>query len=102
MPAKEEIMEALKNVNDPELMMHIVDLGLVYGIEIDEEEKSVVVKATLTSPGCPLSHIIEADIKRYVGKLDGVSLVEVELVWEPPWTPAMMSEEAKLTLGYDI
>ena len=102
MPTKEEILEALKNVYDPELMINVVDLGLIYHVEWDEENKTVKVRYTLTAPGCPLSHIIDAEIQRAVTALEGVEHVETELVWEPLWNPSMMSDEAKLTLGYDI
>ncbi|RME76707.1 MAG: DUF59 domain-containing protein [Planctomycetota bacterium] len=102
MATKEEIMEALKNVYDPEIMINIVDLGLVYDVEVDEENKTVTVKYSLTAPGCPLSHIIDAEIQKYAAQVEGIEHVETELVWEPMWNPSMMSDEAKLTLGYDV
>lgn len=102
MTTKEDVMEALRNVYDPELMINIVDLGLVYEVEVDEENKSALVKYTLTAPGCPLSHVIEGEIHKYVTQIDGIEQAETELVWEPMWNPSMMSDEAKLTLGYDV
>jgi metal-sulfur cluster biosynthetic enzyme len=98
---KEEIIEALKNVDDPEIGVNIVDLGLVYGVDWDEELGEVFVELTLTSPGCPLGPEIMRDIKRELRALDDVTDADVVLVWRPLWNPAMMSEEAKEELGYD-
>lgn len=100
MPTKEEILEVLKNVIDPELRINIVDLGLVYGVEVKGEE--VFIEATLTSPMCPLGPVIEQDIKREVNGMEGVKETHVRIVWDPPWDLSKMSDEAKLTLGYDI
>jgi metal-sulfur cluster biosynthetic enzyme len=101
MTTKQEIMHALEVVEDPELGVNIVDLGLVYALEWDEEEGEVYIDLTLTSPGCPLGPEIIRDIKRTLGKLDDVYGIEVELVWSPLWHPSMMSEQAKDELGYD-
>jgi metal-sulfur cluster biosynthetic enzyme len=101
MTTKLEIMSALELVEDPELGVNIVDLGLVYALEWDEEEGEVYIDLTLTSPGCPLGPEIIRDIKRTLGKFDDVYDVEVELVWSPLWNAAMMSEQAKDELGYD-
>jgi metal-sulfur cluster biosynthetic enzyme len=101
MTKKEEIIEALKNVEDPEIGMNIVDLGLVYGLDWDEELGEVFVELTLTSPGCPLGPEIMRDIKRQLRTLDEVNDVDVVLVWRPLWHASMMSEYAKEELGYD-
>lgn len=101
MATKAEIVEALKKVEDPELEMNIVDLGLVYGLDWDEEAGKVSVELTLTSPGCPLGPEIMRDIKRELGELEEVIDVDVALVWRPLWQPAMMSDYAQEELGYD-
>ncbi len=95
----EGVMEALKDVYDPELAINIVDLGLVYGVEI--EDRSVLVKMTLTSPGCPIGPMLQAMAQGAVTRLfPDVESVRVELVWYPPWDPReMASEEAKDMLG---
>jgi metal-sulfur cluster biosynthetic enzyme len=95
---KEHILEALKNVHDPELGINIVDLGLVYGVEI--EGNSVHVTYTLTTMGCPIGPLIEAEIRQFLSTVEGVEQVEAEMVLRPPWTPEMMSEEAKAALGF--
>jgi len=96
---KSAVMDALSNVQDPELMMSIVDLGLVYRVDILDDR--IEIDYTLTSPGCPLSDIIERDI---VMNLEDVTELPVyaKLVWEPLWSPDYMSDEAKLSLGYPI
>jgi metal-sulfur cluster biosynthetic enzyme len=98
---KAELTEALKKVEDPELRMNIVDLGLVYTLEWSEEEGEVYIDLTLTSPGCPLGPEIIRNIKKTLGKFDDVYGVDVELVWSPLWNPKMMSDRAKEELGYD-
>jgi len=101
MTAKGEILEALKEVYDPEIGVNIVDLGLIYGLEWDDEKGQVHVDLTLTSPGCPLGPEIIRDIKRELRALDDVLDVDVDLVWSPLWHPSMMSDDAKDELGYD-
>jgi metal-sulfur cluster biosynthetic enzyme len=95
---KDRVMEALKNVHDPELGINIVDLGLVYGVEI--EDQSVHITYTLTTMGCPIGPLIEAEMKQFLSGVEGVSEVNAEMVLRPPWTPEMMSEEAKAALGF--
>lgn len=95
----QDIFNALKGVIDPELGINVVDLGLVYGVEINEGV--VRVEMTLTSPGCPLAGLIDQMVKSAVGKLEGVERVELELVWDPPWIPAMMSEEVREEFGVE-
>lgn len=95
---REQVVEALRNVHDPELGINIVDLGLVYGVEI--EDRTVHVTYTLTTMGCPIGPLIEAEIKQFLSGVEGVDEVEAEMVLRPPWTPEMMSEEAKAALGF--
>ena len=101
MTEKSEIVEALGEVEDPEIGMNIVDLGLIYGVDWDEERGQVHVDLTLTSPGCPLGPEIMADIRRSLGRFDDVLEAKVDLVWKPLWHPSMMSDYAKDELGYD-
>jgi metal-sulfur cluster biosynthetic enzyme len=101
MTEKSEILEALKSVDDPEIGMNIVDLGLIYGVDWDEQKGQVHVDLTLTSPGCPLGPEIIREIKRELRTTDDVRDVTVDLVWQPLWHPTMMSDYAKDELGYD-
>ena len=94
-----KVREALKTVIDPELHINIVDLGLVY--DVREEGGIVEVEMTLTTPGCPLAGVIDTKIREAVMKVNGVKEVTLELIWDPPWTQDMMSEEAKAELGFD-
>ena len=101
MTTKSELIEALQEVVDPEIDMNIVDLGLVYGLDWDEEKGHVHVNLTLTSPGCPLGPEIIREIKREMRDFEDVLSVDVDLVWKPLWHPSMMSDFAKDELGYD-
>jgi metal-sulfur cluster biosynthetic enzyme len=98
MPTVEDVQDALTNVIDPELGLDFMELGLVYGVEVEGEE--VFVTFTLTSPGCPIGPQVSEQMEEYVGELDGVSRVYPKMVFTPPWTPEMMSEDAKFALGY--
>jgi metal-sulfur cluster biosynthetic enzyme len=98
MPTVEEVEEALSNVIDPELGLDFVELGLIYGVEV--EEGDVHVTFTLTSPGCPIGPQVSEQIEEFVSELDGVSSVESTMVFTPPWTPERMSEDAKFALGF--
>ncbi len=98
MPSKEEVVEALREVEDPELGMDIVELGLFYDAEI--EGPNVKVHYTLTSMGCPAGAMIQEDIERVVSQIPGVEGVQSELTFEPPWTPEKMSDDAKFILGF--
>ena len=98
MPSKEEVVEALRQVEDPELGMDIVELGLFYDAEI--EGPNVKVQYTLTSMGCPAGAMIQEDIERVTRSVPGVEGVETELTFEPPWTPDRMSDDAKFILGF--
>lgn len=97
MPTTEQITEVLKTCYDPEIPVNIVDLGLIYNIDIKKDK--VGIKMTLTAPGCPMSGMIMDEIKNKVGTLKGVKDVEVEMLWDPAWSPDKMSQEAKLQLG---
>jgi metal-sulfur cluster biosynthetic enzyme len=94
------VLEALKDVLDPELGMNIVDLGLVYRVEVGDEK--VEIDFTLTYPGCPAGEHIQDDMKMTVQASTGVENVEINLVWDPPWRPDFMTEEARVSLGYPI
>jgi FeS assembly SUF system protein len=93
-------MEALKNCYDPEIPVNIVDLGLVYDVKIIDD-KNVYVKMTLTAPGCPVGPFVAEQVREAVMALvEGVEKVDVEIVFDPPWTPDRMSDEAKALLGF--
>jgi metal-sulfur cluster biosynthetic enzyme len=98
MPSVDEVQDALTNVIDPELGLDFVELGLVYEVEVEEGE--VYVTFTLTSPGCPIGPQVSEQIEEFVAELDGVERVYPKMVFSPPWTPEMMSEEAKFALGF--
>ena len=98
MPSVDDVNDALANVIDPELGLDFVELGLIYEVEVDGGE--VHVTFTLTSPGCPIGPQVTDQIKEYVGELDGVGEVNATMTFSPPWTPDMMSEDAKFALGY--
>ena len=94
----EAVTEALTNVIDPELGLDFVELGLVYGVEVDEG--TVRVTFTLTTPACPIGPQVSEQMKEFVAEVDGVEDVETNMVFTPPWTPDRMSEDAKFALGY--
>lgn len=94
---KEKVIEALRVVYDPEIPINVVDLGLIYDVEI--EGGKVTVEMTMTMPGCPMAGLMFAEAKRKVAQLEGVEEVEVKPVWDPPWTPARISAEARVRLG---
>ncbi len=96
---KSSIEAVLISIPDPEIGVSIWDLGLIYDIAIDQKLKLITIKMTLTTIGCPLFSLIADPIKQEVSKLPGVKDVNVELTFDPPWTSARMSEEAKLQLG---
>lgn len=98
MASKEEVLEALRQVEDPELGMDVVDLGLVY--EVDVEGQTAKVRYSLTSMGCPAGPLIAQDIDRVAREVPGVEDVELELTFDPPWTPDRMSDDAKFILGF--
>ena len=94
----EEIRELLREVYDPELGVNIVDLGLVY--EIRNDDGDVYIRMTLTTPGCPLHDTIASAVERLLEGQRGIRSVKVDIVWNPPWSPDKMSEEAKRQLGF--
>ncbi len=98
MATREEVMEVLRQVEDPELGMDIVDLGLVYEAEV--EDAKVKVLYSLTSMGCPAGPLIAQDIDSAVRQVEGIEDVELELTFDPPWTPDRMSDDAKFILGF--
>jgi metal-sulfur cluster biosynthetic enzyme len=98
MPSVDEVEEALTNVIDPELGLDFVELGLVYEIEVDGGEVNITF--TLTSPGCPIGPQVSDQMKEFVSELDGVVAVNPHMTFNPPWTPDLMSEDAKFALGY--
>jgi metal-sulfur cluster biosynthetic enzyme len=96
--SRDDVIEALHQVEDPELGMDIVELGLLYDVEV--EGPKVRVTHSLTSMGCPAGPMIQEDIHRVTSDLPGVEDVEIELTWDPPWTPDRMSDDAKFILGF--
>jgi metal-sulfur cluster biosynthetic enzyme len=98
MASKNDVLEALRQVEDPELGMDIVDLGLVYDVEVEGAKAKVTY--SLTSMGCPAGPLIAQDIDRTALEVPGVEEVELELIFDPPWTPDRMSEDAKFILGF--
>ncbi len=98
MATKEEVFEALRTVEDPELGMDVVELGLVYDVEV--ENSSVKVIHSLTSMGCPAGPMIQEGLHEAAASVPGVERVDIELTWDPPWTPERMSEDAKFILGF--
>lgn len=98
-PLEAGVIAALRTVFDPEIPVNIYDLGLIYALTVDEETGNVHIRMTLTAPGCPVAHTFPAIVGDAVRSLDGVTDVQVELVWDPPWSREMMSEAARLQLG---
>ena len=95
----EQVLDSLKQCMDPEIPINIVDMGLIYGVDVRENNK-IDIKMTMTTRGCPLHDTLVNDVKRYVNKVPGVTDVNIEIVWEPPWTPERMSEEGKKLINY--
>ena len=94
----EAVIEALKEIYDPEIPVNIYDLGLIYDVEVTSEAHAFV-KMTLTTPHCPVAESMPGEVELRVGSVPGIGHAEVELVWDPPWDPQKMSDEAKLELG---
>jgi metal-sulfur cluster biosynthetic enzyme len=99
-PSEQDVMNALKECKDPELPVNIVDLGLIYGVNV--KGGKITVEMTLTVRGCPLVNLISENVKMKLLPLDGVDEVEVKIVWDPPWTPDRMSEDTKRMLGWGV
>lgn len=103
MLTREQVLEALKIVKDPEIPVNVVDLGLVYEVEINDS--TVDIAMTLTSVGCPVQDLIRADAEMAVSRLEGVEAVNVDFVWSPPWSPEKMTEDGKRQMrmfGFNI
>jgi FeS assembly SUF system protein len=93
------IIERLKDVYDPEIPVNIYDLGLIYNVDVDENNKASIVM-TLTAPGCPVADMLVEDVRQAALAVEDVTDADVELTFEPPWDKSMMSEEARLELGF--
>jgi metal-sulfur cluster biosynthetic enzyme len=98
MDIRELVLEQLRTVIDPELGVNVVDLGLIYDLQINDG--NIYILMTLTTPGCPLHDSIVGGVKRALEHIDGIRDVQVQITWNPPWTPERMSEEALRQLGY--
>lgn len=101
---RDRIIEAMRTVKDPEIPINLYDLGLIYELEIDEAG-AVSVEMTLTTPNCPVADMLPTQVKRAVEAVEGVASAQVNLTWEPPWTPSMVHEDAKAVLemmGIDV
>ena len=95
----QQILDSLKQCMDPEIPINVVDMGLIYGVNVNADNK-IDIKMTMTTRGCPLHDTLVSDVKRYVNKVPGVNGVNVEIVWEPAWTPEKMSEAGKKLINY--
>ena len=98
MTKKDEIIEEIRKIYDPELPVNIYELGLIYDIKV-KDEKFAIIKMTLTTPNCPVAQSLPKDVKEGAMQVEGIENVDLELVWDPPWNKDMMSEAAKLELN---
>lgn len=96
---KQQIKEAIQEVYDPEIPINIYEMGLIYNIDVDEDSNDVTIDMTLTTPNCPSAQELPAEVQRAAEGVEGVNRVVVDIVWDPPWEPSRMSEEAQLELG---
>jgi metal-sulfur cluster biosynthetic enzyme len=96
---EDQVYSALKKCMDPEIPVNVVDLGLIYGVKVDQG-KDVDIKMTMTTRGCPLHDTLVSDVKRYVGKISGIGNINVEIVWEPAWTLEKMNPAVRDQLGF--
>ena len=96
---EEKVIEALRTVYDPEIPVNVYELGLVYEVSVDPTG-AVVIRMTLTSPGCPVAGSLPPEVEAKIKAIPGVTSCRVDLVWDPPWSPSQMSEAAKLQLGF--
>jgi len=99
MALRDEIIKAIQTVYDPEIPINIWEVGLIYEVNVDDAGKAHVLM-TLTSPNCPVAESLPSEVKDVVAAVDGVTEAEVEITWDPPWDPEMMSEAAQLELGF--
>ena len=95
---KDQVVEVLRDIYDPEIPVNIHEMGLIYEVNVDEDAKVHIVM-TLTSPMCPVAESLPPEVEQKVGTIEGVASATVEITWDPPWDPEMMSEAAKLELG---
>ena len=95
---RDQVVDALKTCYDPEIPVDIYELGLIYRVDVDDGGK-VEVDMTLTSPACPVAGTLPPEVEQKIGRVEGVSAVRVDLVWDPPWNPDRMTDAAKLRLG---
>ena len=98
-PLRRDVIDVLRTIYDPEIPVNIYDLGLVYGLDVDDRSGCVCIRMTLTAPGCPVAQTFPATVEQTVRRVAGVGDVSVELVWEPPWGQERMTEAARLQLG---
>ena len=98
MSKKEQIIEEIRKIYDPEIPVNIYELGLIYDIQI-KDERFAIIKMTLTSPNCPVAESLPKEVKKGAMQVEGIEDVDLELVWDPPWNKEMMSEAAKLELN---
>lgn len=98
-PIKQQVIAAIQTVYDPEIPINIWEVGLIYEVNVDDDGKAHVLM-TLTSPNCPVAESLPTEVKDAVAAVDGVTESEVEITWDPPWDPEMMSEAAQLELGF--
>ena len=97
METKDKIIEEIKKIYDPEVPVNIYDLGLVYDVQVNDKKAKIIM--TLTSPNCPVAESLPKEVKDGAMQVEGIEVVDLELVWDPPWTKDMMSEAAKLELN---
>ena len=96
---EEQVIQALREIRDPELPVNIYDLGLIYDLDLDASTGAVVIRMTLTAPACPVARSFPATVECALREVPGIQEARVELVWDPPWSRERMSEWARLTLG---
>lgn len=96
---EDQVYTALRKCMDPEIPVNVVDLGLIYGVKVDEG-KDVDIRMTMTTRGCPLHDTLVSDVKRYVGKVPGIGIINVEIVWDPPWSLDKMNPAVRDQLGF--
>ena len=99
-PLYEDVVLALKQVYDPEIPVNVYDLGLIYELHINKA-REVSIKMTFTAPNCPMADVVLAEVKHSVEDTPGVTRCDIELVWEPAWNTSLLSDEARVTLGWD-
>ena len=99
MTLPEKVIDALRQIYDPEIPVNIYDLGLIYNVEVDENKKALITM-TLTTPHCPVAETMPQEVELRASYVEGIQDAEVRVVWDPPWDPSKMSEEAKLELGF--